>query len=384
LKAAQQAPTPSPTDKGSPKVKLSKEARRAFEAVTLLSQGERSAYSDTSSRFRLSPEQWATLQDYWLGSSVGAWVEDKLRCNYDADKQELELLMPGYLHEHFVSELKQLILEKLRELATNAIGENAATIQELVKKIRDSGSPSIGLDKKNARSPDISFRFRPQKVPSFVAEVAVSQNGREEFEGIAEQYFEKSKGRIRTFLGIDIEYRAPKKLAEKGMSPQWGEYRLYRFTLEKDAESDTMIGQARLDAGPVEFRLSEKERDAQTPSPHLTLSLADFCPQDAAAENVDLSQHTISFSHDELAAIVDDGEAYQAESDNNSVSEEAAESAEAFVFLSKRKHDEVEARDDHSDPSSEGNGDDPEYKGGRVEVAADVQPRRSKRTKGFT
>jgi hypothetical protein len=105
--------------------------------------------------------------------------------------------------------------------------------------------------------------------------------------GIAERYLCHTGGLIRTFLGVDIEYREPIS-ADTSLPPIWAKYSLFHFNTHK-APHSKVIGNADTD-GTVQFRGS----DGQTtdPASMLSIRLSDFMPR--TRKNESLAQHAIT------------------------------------------------------------------------------------------
>ena len=83
------------------------------------------------------------------------------------------------------------------------------------------------------KSSDGSFRFAGAKYPPPVIEVANSQT-REDLSRLAEAYIERTKGRTKTVIIIDIEYRAPSERATRSLPRCSAVYSIYRNRLVCD------------------------------------------------------------------------------------------------------------------------------------------------------
>jgi hypothetical protein len=286
------------------------------------------------------------------------------------DAQLLVLQMPTALHDIFAVKLAALMEKKLDAL------RKADNIDDFVRmrlgSIERSGSHDIRLYRGHpqhstwanpSRQPDFSFRYVGERRPPFVFEVAYSQPG-DELPGIAEQYLCHTGGLIRTFLGVDIEYREPNQRADTSLPPIWAKYSLFRFTTRK-APDGKVIGSADTD-GTVQFRGS----DGQTtdPASMLSIRLSDFVPR--TRKNESLAQHSIDISHQELAHVLAMAEAAQNEVDNHDPDpnddSDALTSADICEFRHKRK-----ASDLDENASFEGSTDGPE--GGQAELRSVTQ-----------
>jgi hypothetical protein len=127
--------------------------------------------------------------------------------------------------------------------------------------------------------------------------VALSQDGAAEFPFIAEQYLLNTLGKVRTFLGLDIEYRDSTKQSNTALPPRWATYYLCRFELQN--------GVGTVSTGEV-----VKYHDAHGvvgPDTMLSLRLCDFLPR----KNSDPIYPSVDISHQELANILNQADGVQ-------------------------------------------------------------------------
>jgi hypothetical protein len=272
------------------------------------------------SRFRLSRKQFAALEHaiFDCDISLQAWAESRLRFNYDADTREFTLRMPGHLHESFIGHLHKLFLRKFDDLRTNE--STSEKDHEILKAIETfAGSPRYELDE-SRREPDLCFKYRVTgcRHPPFVAEVADSQNGLRDFARISEQYLLATRGKIRTFLGVNLEYRNPKQRSTD-QSPRWARVYLWHCEMQQESNGDDfLVTVPRLDEKGVLFQNKDGVVDS---SAIICFNLHDFSPP--TSDNA-TSNSTFEITHQELAnalAIAEE-DARQAEEDAKSSNDE--------------------------------------------------------------
>jgi hypothetical protein len=252
---------------------LARRPRRVLQYIRRIYHGRLSTVQLERHRsFTLLPTEWTVLQNAVFAGRLGTWARDKLRWDYDADTHQVTLRMLSPLHEKFIRELERLIDAKTDALRNGA--EEGSQTRTLLEAISGGRSPSIPLstfeDKSvsTTRSPDVSYIFAGVPLPLFVAEVTLSQDGATEFPFIAEQYLLNTLGKVRTFLGFDIEYRDSTKRSNTALPPRWATYYLCRFELQ-DGISTVSTGKV------VKYHDAHGVVDPDT---ILSLHLCDFCP----------------------------------------------------------------------------------------------------------
>ncbi|KAF2254218.1 hypothetical protein BU26DRAFT_135040 [Trematosphaeria pertusa] len=291
--------------------KFKSKTRNALLFVRSLYNGRRQL--QCIRRFRLSPDQFALLQDAIFGDlRLGNWARDKLRWSYNSYTEDLVFRMASPLHEAFVEGLRALLQRKIADLRQdNATSDGA---RKSLDAISSGGSPVIGLGMQDTiiqRAPDISFLHQGARGgrPPFVSEIAVSQDGKAAFPAIAEQYLLATRGKIRTFLGVDIEYRDTQARWDTSLPPRWATYYVCRFETQRgaDANGDPVdIGVAVASHEGTKFH---DKTGVVSASSTISFSLCDFCPRrrsDATA-----THPTIDITHQELADVLASAEAAQ-------------------------------------------------------------------------
>ncbi|KAF2123593.1 hypothetical protein P153DRAFT_401835 [Dothidotthia symphoricarpi CBS 119687] len=280
--------------------KLHRDVRRVLQAIRRLHHGR----APTEQRFRLSSRHFAALQDaVFSDHRLGNWARDKLHWAYNAHTAELTLRMAGPLHEKFVRELEALLMRKLTALRDQArVSEKE---RALLHAISLGGSPNMKLGDGNQRAPDVSFLHAHARSgrPPFVAEVAVAQDGTADFAAIAEEYLLGTGGKIRTFLGVDIEYHAPRQPHAREL-PRRARIYVWEFQTQRTRQGDSYINTgvtvARRDEDGVEFHNNEGVVD---PTATVSFPLRDFCPRKKSDDPASPSP-TINITHQELADVL--------------------------------------------------------------------------------
>jgi hypothetical protein len=178
----------------------------------------------------VSAGEYQELQDALAADELlGSWVADKLRYDYDPYVNEITLRMPSLLHDIFAIRLQEVIAGKLGDLAKL---EGVRTIISCIKTAATSDVQFGSASAKGKKSPDGSFRFSGAKHPPVVIEVANSQK-RDDLLPLAESYTERTKGRIKTVIAIDLEYLPPNTRVTCPATRK-AVYSVYRHRLTRD------------------------------------------------------------------------------------------------------------------------------------------------------
>jgi hypothetical protein len=254
---------------------------------------------------------------------LGAWVADKLRYDYDSVEGKFVLRMPSPLHDIFAIRLQEVIARELENFTTQ---EEIRPVTERIRiattsDIRFSDASIVGK-----KSPDGSFRFTGTKYPPLVIEVANSQK-RRDLPRLAESYIERTKGRTKTVIAIDLEYRDPDTRAAHSLPPRSAVYSIYRHRLVRDEQTGGWQREAHAEIEEQQFSIE----DSVTADGSMCLLLSDFCPDGALSATND---RTIAISHAELARLLAEAE----EEENTAEAPSSPTSSEKSIpFVSKRK-----------------------------------------------
>jgi len=275
-------------------------------------------------RVRISPAEYRALQDALeKDARLGAWVADKLRYDYDSVDGELVLRMPSPLHDIFAVRLQEVIL---RELKASNEQEEVRTVVDRIRMAVTSDLRFGNASARDKKSPDGSFRFAGTKHPPLVIEVANSQK-REDLPHLAESYVERTKGRTKTVITMDLEYRAPNERATRSSPPREAVYSIYRNRLTRDEQTGEWQREAHVDVEDQHFRM----RDSTIPAGSMHLLLSDFCPDGTLSGANDWA---VAITHAELADLLAEAETEEAIAEAPS---SPSSSEKNVPFVSKRK-----------------------------------------------
>jgi hypothetical protein len=252
-----------------------------------------------------------------------AWVTDKLRYDYDLVDSEFILRMPSPLHDIFAIRLQEVIVRELKAL------EEQDEVRTAIDSIKVAVTSDIRFGNTSGRerkSPDGSFRFTGSKYPPLVIEVANSQKS-EDLPYLAESYIERTRGRTKTVITVDLEYRPPEERAIRSLPLREAVYSIYRNRLSRNDQTGEWQREAHVDVEDQHFRIHDST--ASTGSMHLLLS--DFCPEGTLSSTND---RIITITHEELTKLL-------SEAEREEISAEAPSSPscseESVQFISKRK-----------------------------------------------
>ncbi|CAI6338145.1 unnamed protein product [Periconia digitata] len=296
--------------------------RRLYHRIQQRYQGE--LLKDTWECVRISPRGYQVLQnELEKDTRFGAWVADKLRYDYDSAEGELVLRMPSPLHDIFAIRLQEVIARELKNSTTQE------DIRPVIERIRIATTSDIRFSDtsiEGKKSPDGSFRFTGTKYPPLVIEVANSQK-RRDLPRLAESYIERTKGRTKTVIAIDLEYRDPSKRAAHSLPPRSAVYSIYRYRLVRDEQTGDWQREAHAEIEEQQF----STEDTVTADGSMCLLLSDFCPDGTVSETND---RTITISHAELARLLTEAE----EEENTAEAPSSPILSEKNIpFVSKRK-----------------------------------------------
>ena len=112
--------------------------------------------------------------------------------------------MPGRIHENLVAATETKVIESLYEFKRSSTVE----IARVAVGIRSVRSGDVDLSRSTTKTPDSSFENVDCPIyPSLVLEVAHSQR-QLPLEKLAKDYIQKTKGAIRTVVGIKVDYES--------------------------------------------------------------------------------------------------------------------------------------------------------------------------------
>jgi hypothetical protein len=279
---------------------------------------------NTWNRVHLPQDEFQALQDALeKDERLRAWVTDKLRYDYNPVDRELILRIPSLLHDIFAFRLQEVIARELKALEKQ---EEVRTVVDSIKVAVTSDLRFGKISEKERKSPDGSFRFAGSKYPPLVIEVANSQKSAD-LPHLAESYVERTKGRTKTVITIDLEYRTPEERATPSLPLREAVYSICRNRLTRDAQTGEWQREAHVDVEDEHFRMN----DSTAPTGSMRLQLSDFCPDGALSSTND---RTITITHEELAELLEEAEREEIIAEALS---SPSSSEKSVHFISKRK-----------------------------------------------
>ncbi|KAF2254220.1 hypothetical protein BU26DRAFT_558930 [Trematosphaeria pertusa] len=292
---------------------------RLFNAIASVHQGTYAA----SPRFvseKLDAEQYTALHARLAeDKELASWWPDKLRFDWDETSGEFVVRMPGVLHDTIALGLQDAALERVR-----AAGPYPPHLQTCVDRLHaastsDTRLPQLG--RKAKKSPAVSIRIRDRRSPTFIGEVATSQDTTT-LENKAAQYIDDSEGKIKTIACIKVEHWTQDEVAARLARPveeadeveeaepapavreAW--YCVFRAVKVEQADEITLTVH---EHGWTKFRDSQN----RTLDGAMNLQLSDFPPtHNLAADSPD--NRDLSIDHSELVRILQDAEVEEANS----------------------------------------------------------------------
>ena len=239
----------------------------------------------------VTPSAYETFLDK-LPTTYGE-VFDKLRYDWDAAKGELTLRMPTAIHEVFVTQITMLLDQKVEHAVSK--------YQDLAEKYMPAGSTDLTDDMGNKRSPDGSWYFDDNHNPSFILEVAHSQQS-EDARAKAEKTHAGSEGQTKTIVAFDIEYWNPEGCNRRSDTNEARacDYTIYRGASSRDDDGttysldDSVTGTINPDPGDE--------------TPALVMTVADFTPQESRTP---MPADQIVLTHGEIQSVLNRAERIQ-------------------------------------------------------------------------
>lgn len=231
--------------------------------------------------FSITPEQYCKL------------LRDlkPVRHDYDPRIHLLVLrLMPTSIHDIF----GRLLMNKITTWISQSETDNnlPRTLRDTAAKIIDASTSDVEIEVMPAgskvtaatKSPDQQYHFRGSRYPPFVVEISYSQD-RKDLPALARQYYEDSKGRIKTVLTFDLEYMSKSKRKARLRRSIHGSERQTRSSSrrhEKEMASQSLAATFSLYRGPDRIISNRLFRDRTgklvDDGEGLSLRLSDLVP----------------------------------------------------------------------------------------------------------
>ncbi|KAF4547270.1 Hypothetical protein D9617_49g041310 [Elsinoe fawcettii] len=259
--------------------------------------------------YALSWQEYLTLEKELLLGGLQGFVSDKLRLEYNADLELLNIRMPTQTHELLVERIEDSIKSQLKSIASRQ-DEQAS----FARKIIAARSSQVLLPQEDADSddeisentksnqpikyskyePDASFRHKDARYPGVIVEVAVAQKGKS-LERLAENYLLDSDGSVQAVVGLNVERDEMGRL--EGFLSVW------RTKMIKANGSYEM----RVDDQHTNMPL-RNELNQGANSSGLRLSLRDFTYPRQAQKELPTNTTDIVLSREELCRILKEAE----------------------------------------------------------------------------
>ncbi|KAF2118101.1 hypothetical protein BDV96DRAFT_569234 [Lophiotrema nucula] len=257
-------------------------------------------------KFQLQPGEYDEIERLVLNdtdTSLWGFINNKIRYDFDGDRNQLILRMPTAIHERFVTLVKQDIDAQLKSLATSTTLEESVT--HFAQRVCNLGSADIKFpndtsQKPPQNSPDGTYYYRDAKWPGVILEVSYSEK-RKDLEKLADRYILLSKANVRVVVGLDIEYQHPKQKKTKAGSRD-AVLSVWRPEIIQNEGKMQLIAAQKIKDQPF--------RDAQgdpTSSQGLSLLLSEFAHPEISQAITDHDQ-SINISTDKLCEYLNDAE----------------------------------------------------------------------------
>ncbi|KAF1346434.1 hypothetical protein EJ07DRAFT_185554 [Lizonia empirigonia] len=275
--------TPPPTDE-----KPFAQAPRVIALFHEIRAGKHSN-RDPWTEFSLVPGEYDKLQRLLeREEELLGFVEDKIRYDYDAERDWLVVRMPTAVHELFIARVEDAVLSQLKSIRKGS--DNAAAFAQKVNPARSTEIHFPVADgssgKKSKHEPDASFWHNDAQYPGVIIEVAYSQK-KKRLRRLAEDYLLDSDANVQVVVGLDIEY-GRKESREATLS-------VWRSQLHHADDG--------VELRVVEEVADEAFRDEQgnpTTHPGLRLQLSDFACEELTKDVVEEGRREIIVSTHEL------------------------------------------------------------------------------------
>ncbi|CAI6336750.1 unnamed protein product [Periconia digitata] len=363
---------PSPPSTGG---KLSCQAKAVLAQFKQRYAGE-SADEDPWKEYQLDAGDYDEIERrLQLDENLLAFVENKIRYDYNAETYRLAIRMPTSVHELFIGYVERSIDRQLSAISNGSskeafFAQQVHTTRSSTVKFRNRTTPS---GRQSSCQPDAAFWYKGAQDPGVVLEISYSQHPKD-IEGIAHDYIHNSSSNIKAVIGLDINYG-------KDSTPE-ATLSLWRPQVVGEGnDCKLLVAQEMKDEA---FR--DKEGKA-TNHPGFSLRLSDFASR-KWTKDVMNSNVQIGISAAQLCQFLNDAEDFSRA--------ETASSDEDFPTYGKRDRrtrtppEEITASDEERITESEERAakrvahDDPEYKGSSQSEARYGGTASSKRPKRAT
>jgi len=172
-------------------------------------------------KFQLEqPEEYGEIERLLLANpddSLWGFVDDKIRYDFDADRNQVVVRMPTPQYNIFLKRFKQSIDGQLRSFASSTTLDES--IVHFAQCLRNNGtldiffpprteSDTYNTSRKSKNSPDITFYHKDGKWPSVIVEILYSIK-RKDLLKLVDRYILDSNRSVQVVIGLDIECQRP-------------------------------------------------------------------------------------------------------------------------------------------------------------------------------
>jgi len=260
-------------------------------------------------KFQLKqPEEYGEIERLLLADtddSLWGFVDDKIRYDFDADRNQVVVRMPTNLHKMFLKGVEISISFQLRSFASSTTLEES--IAYFTQCILNTGCADIFFPprtdsdtlQKSKNSPDITFTHKDAEWPGVIIEVLYSTK-RKDLPKLVDRYILDSDGSVRALIGLDIEYQ---RLNQTKANSKEAVFSVWEPEIVQNNEGD-------LELVAVQKIKDQPFRDAQgnpVSSPDLSLRLSSFAPPELSQAIIDHDQ-LINISTKELCEYLHEAE----------------------------------------------------------------------------
>ncbi|KAI9769341.1 MAG: hypothetical protein M1840_004042 [Geoglossum simile] len=248
----------------------------ATKVVEAFQYHEDGCLDQSQLEFWLKRQEYQEVLDYLEQDySLKAWVDCKIRYNYDPTTGLLEVYMPTTVHELNTTRIVDEIKSRIKQFSAQCALPSA--LPAFLDVIENKSSSDIFAhdDPDHKRSPYAAFSHPDDQFPGIVIETSYSQAVRK-VEKRADEYIMMSDGNIKMVIGLDVEYRPNNQQVDT--------VSVWRPACGQDQEGPFLSAECILDHEPF--------RDAKSKTP-INPNRALTIPLDAFATTLTLRTHSI-------------------------------------------------------------------------------------------
>ncbi|OQD91922.1 hypothetical protein PENSOL_c047G09150 [Penicillium solitum] len=247
---------------------------------------------------RLGPQIYnQVLSALSVNKSLQAYVEEKIRYDYDIRRHRFIVRMPCPLHDVFSANVADGILQQIRQFQ-----RHDSPTGEFARGLKHYATSRIFLpeetdDRKQVftrREPDISFGHDGALYPGVILEVCYSQKSKS-ISYLADDYILNTDGSINMVIALDIDYRGSQKASFTVWRPDY-----LKANGVKELRAKAMI----------EAEVFRNDDRSPAEGVALQIPLRDFAPKELSQSYSDMDQ-VISISSRQLCDFLSSAESRQ-------------------------------------------------------------------------